>query len=318
VKKNCRIGSGLFLVALLSTTALGHEGQPHSWNELARAWSFEPVVVCGLAVTALLFAFGVYRVWTNAAPGRGISKLEVVAFAGGWFSLVIALVSPLHAWGSVLFSAHMGQHEVLMLIAAPLLVLGRPLLVFMWAAPKNLQVPIARVVKTKTVRRIWTFISIPIVAWLLHAIALWVWHIPRLFEAVFRSDLVHTCQHLSFLLSALLFWWSIIHGPQGVKGYGAGLLYLFTTSLHSGLLGALLSLTNVVWYPSYIGSTGAWGFTPLEDQQLGGLIMWIPASFVYLGAGLVMFLSWMRKVEAIDKRHGALRLPGYARQTGGR
>jgi putative membrane protein len=105
-------------------------------------------------------------------------------------------------------------------------------------------------------------------------------------------------QHLSFLFSALLFWWALIHGPRGLMGYGAAVLYVFTTSLHTGLLGALLTFASSVWYPSYIGLTDSWGLTPLEDQQLGGLITWIPAGLVYVFAALALFAGWLRESEA--------------------
>ena len=104
-------------------------------------------------------------------------------------------------------------------------------------------------------------------------------------------------QHLSFFISALLFWWALIHGPQGAMGYGAAVLYLFTTSVHSGVLGALITLAGSVWYPSYVGLTSSWGLTPLEDQQLGGLIMWIPAGLVYVVAGLALFAGWLREAD---------------------
>jgi putative membrane protein len=126
---------------------------------------------------------------------------------------------------------------------------------------------------------------------------LWVWHAPTLFQATLKSDLVHTCQHVCFLGSALLFWWALIHGPQGLMGYGAALLYLFTTSAHSGALGALITFTGSVLYPAYDKTTASWGLTALEDQQLGGLIMWVPAGLVYIGAGLALCTGWMRESE---------------------
>jgi cytochrome c oxidase assembly factor CtaG len=142
-----------------------------------------------------------------------------------------------------------------------------------------------------------------------HAIALWTWHIPFLFEAVLHIEWVHTLQHLSFLISALLFWWALLHGPQGTMGYGAAVLYLFTTSIHSGVLGALITFAGSVWYPSYKGLTVSWGLTPLEDQQLGGLIMWIPAGVVYIIAGLALFAGWMRESELrVQKRERAAKL----------
>jgi putative membrane protein len=275
-----------------------HEGQPHNWHDLARAWSFEPLVVISLALTAALFVIGLRRLWRQAAKKRVVRLWEALCFAGGWLALSVALVSPLHAWGRVLFSAHMSQHEVLMLVAAPLLVLGRPLVVFLWAFPVEWSRRIGNIGRVSWVTRSWRFVTIPLVAWLVHAEALWVWHVPILFDAVLHNDWLHTLQHLSFLVSALLFWWALIHGPQGAMGYGAAVLYVFTTSIHSGVLGALITVAGSVWYPSYIGLTNSWGLTPLEDQQLGGLIMWIPAGLVYVIAGLALFAGWMRESDA--------------------
>lgn len=273
---------------------LFHGGQPHDWHDLARAWSFEPLVVVGLVVSLVLFAVGFGRLWFES---RSTRIWEGVWFVLGWFALFVALVSPLHAWGRVLFSAHMTQHEVLMLVAAPLLVLGHPLVAFLWAFPVGWSRRIGNVGKVAWINGAWRFLTIPLVAWLVHAVALWVWHVPVLFDAVLHNEWVHTLQHLSFLLSALLFWWALIHGPQGAMGYGAGILYLFTTSIHSGVLGALITVAGSVWYPSYIGLTSSWGLTPLEDQQLGGLIMWIPAGLVYVIAGLALFAGWMREAD---------------------
>jgi cytochrome c oxidase assembly factor CtaG len=139
-----------------------------------------------------------------------------------------------------------------------------------------------------------------------------MWHVPSLFEAVLHNELVHTVQHLSFLLSALLFWWALIHA-RGWMGYGAAVLYVFTTSIHSGLLGALLTFSQTVWYPSYIGLTSSWGLTPIEDQQLGGLIMWIPAGVLYAIAGLALLAGWLRESEArvLKRQRKAALVQGY-------
>jgi cytochrome c oxidase assembly factor CtaG len=150
---------------------------------------------------------------------------------------------------------------------------------------------------------VWRAITNPLAAWLIHAVALWVWHIPVLFEAVLEREWVHTLQHLSFFLSALLFWWALIHGRERALGYGAAVLFLFTTALHSGLLGALITFAPNVWYPGYLKTTQTWGLTPLEDQQLGGLIMWIPAGLVYVVAGLALFAGWLRESEARVLKH---------------
>jgi putative membrane protein len=182
------------------------------------------------------------------------------------------------------------------------------LIAFLWALPLDWSRSLGNVAKIAWISRLWRTLTIPLMAWAVHAIALWMWHIPVLFEATLRSETVHTLQHLSFLLSALLFWWALIHGPQGAMGYGAAVLYLFTTSVHSGALGALITLAGSVWYPSYAGLTESWGLTPLEDQQLGGLIMWIPAGLVYVIAGLALFAGWLREADLRDARRERLEL----------
>jgi putative membrane protein len=298
------------LILLLAVPALAHNGKPHTWHELGRTWSFEPTVVGLLVLSGWLYWRGVRRLWrepgSEAGRRLGVRAWEAWCYAGGWFALFVALVSPLHAWGRVLFSAHMTQHEVLMLVAAPLLVLGRPLVPMLRALPVGWARAVGNAGRARWWQTVWRVITNPLVAWAIHAVALWVWHIPLLFQAVLDHEWVHTLQHLSFFLSALLFWWALVHGRQGALGYGAGVLYLFTTALHSGLLGALITFATSAWYPAYTGLTASWGLTPLEDQQLGGLIMWIPAGLVYVVAGLALFGGWLRASEARVVRREAL------------
>jgi putative membrane protein len=279
------------------TFADAHGGKPHNFHDLWFTWGRDPLVIASLALTAWLYFRGVRRVWRESGLGHGARKREVWAFACGWLALFIALVSPLHPWGEVLFSAHMTQHEVLMLVAAPLLVLSRPLVPFLWALPFAWRQSLGALGKQSVIQSVWRAVTNPLAAWAIHAVALWVWHAPLLFQATLKSDLVHTLQHLSFLGSALLFWWALIHGRQGLMGYGAAVLYMFTTSVHSGVLGALITFAGKVWYPAYSATTPSWGLTPLEDQQLGGLIMWIPAATIYIVAGLCLMAGWMRESE---------------------
>jgi putative membrane protein len=297
-----------FCIFNFAFPVFAHEGKPHTWHDLVRSWSWEPAILLCLALSGWLYFRGVKRLWHEAEKGRGLRKWEAAAYASGWFALFVALVSPLHPWGRVLFSAHMLQHEVLMLVAAPLLVLGRPLIAFLWALPVGWARRVGNLGKAEWFQRIWRTVTNPFMAWAIHAVALWVWHLPVLFQATLTNEWVHTLQHLSFLLSALLFWWALIHGRQGLMSYGAGVLYVFTTSIHSGLLGALLTFAATVWYPSYIGLTTSWGLTPIEDQQLGGLIMWIPAGLVYIVAGLALFAGWLRESERkVKRREGVAR-----------
>jgi len=293
------------LLVALVTQVSAHEIEiagPQNTSELLRAWTFEPGVIIPIVASAVLYSLGVFRL-RRASP-KSVRKSNIVYFALGWAALVLALVSPVHAWGSVLFSAHMTQHELLMLAAAPLLVLGRPVVPFLWALPRSWAITLARWSKVGAWETTWRTISNPVVAWIIHAVVLWAWHAPALFEATLENESIHALQHASFLFSALLFWWAVIHGRQRALGFGLAVLYMFTTALHSGLLGALLTFANSVWYPGYAERTAAWALTPLEDQQIGGLIMWIPAGLVYIAAGLALFAGWLRESEARARSFG--------------
>ncbi len=274
-----------------------HVEGPGSWSELARAWEFDAVPLVGLLMAAWVYRRGVRRLWAEVGRGRGLRKWEVAAFWGGWVMLAVALVSPLHPWGRVLFSAHMVQHELLMVAAAPLLVLARPGVAVMFALPRGEAREVSRMVRAEKVRRVWRTLTEPFVAWGLHAAALWVWHVPRFFQATLRSQVMHDLQHVIFFGTALLFWWALIHGRAGLRGFGVAVLYLFTTMLHSGALGALIALADEVIYPAYSRSGDAWGLSAMEDQQLGGLIMWVPAGLVYVVAALALIAGWMRVAE---------------------
>jgi cytochrome c oxidase assembly factor CtaG len=129
-------------------------------------------------------------------------------------------------------------------------------------------------------------LSAPLTAWALHAAVLWAWHAPPLFEKALHDEAWHAFQHASFFVSALLFWWAVLRPG---RGHGvAGMVLVFTTMMHTAFLGALLSLSARLWYPSYQASASALGFDPLEDQQLGGLLMWVPAGLAYLASGLAL------------------------------
>jgi putative membrane protein len=302
--------------AATASVALAHGGGhaeqttvspgPRDWRELAADWPLEPFVVLPLVVTAWVYLRGLRRMWREAGGGHGVRRWEAACFAGGWLALAVALASPLHPWGNVLFAAHMTQHELLMLVAAPLLVLGKPVVASLKALPPGKAGLLLRWTKPAWVQAAWRFVTNPLVAWFIHAVVLWAWHAPVLFRAALHNEAVHALQHLSFLLSALLFWWALLHRGHGAMAYGAAVLYLFTTAAHSGLLGALITLAGVVWYPDYLGTTQSWGLTPLEDQQLGGLIMWVPACSLYIVAGLALFAGWLRAAGERVRRREAM------------
>lgn len=266
-----------------------HENESLAPHDLWTAWTFDPGVALPLVLSAILYLRGARRT-------RGIGPRQQACFWTGWTVLALSLVSPLHPLGEVLFSAHMAQHEILMLVAAPLLVLSRPLPAFLWGLPFEWRRELGGWSKGRLVHRTWRALTAPMAAWWIHAVALWAWHAPFLFQATIGNGLVHAAQHASFLGSGLLFWWALFYA-NGERSYGLGVLYLLTTAVHTGILGALLTFARTVWYPAYSETAPLWGLTPIEDQQVGGLIMWVPAGLVYLVAGLALFAAWLRQAE---------------------
>lgn len=287
---------------LAALFVVAHAGHHHlESSEVLWWWSWEPVVVTLLAITALLYFGGVWRLWRAAGIGRGVGRLPMIAFACGWLALFIALVSPVDTLGGILFSAHMVQHELLMLVAAPLLVLGRPLIAMLWALPARWRLPVAQWTQRDPVLNAWHMLTTPLIATVLHGLALWIWHLPALYQATLGNQFIHALQHTSFVLTAALFWTSLIHGRYGRMGYGAGVAYVFITGIHSGALGALLTFAPALVYPIYGPITRQWGLDALEDQQLAGIIMWIPAGMILVGLGMALFAWWLheagRRVE---------------------
>jgi len=278
--------AGALLLLAVPATGGGHPLDQSS-ARLSIPWSFEPWGLALLAGSLALYALGVARLWRHAGRGRGVRPAHVSAFLAGWLSLGVALVSPLDALGGLLFSAHMLQHELMMVMAAPLLIIGRPLAVWAWALPPGPRKAMAPWLKRRPVAGTWHLLTEPLVAWTAHGLVLWGWHLPALFEAALRHGGVHVLQHTSFLLSALLFWW----GPLGNtprSRHGPAMFYLFSTMLHTGALGALLTFSPTLWYPTYGDGAARFGFDPVEDQQIGGLVMWVPGGLAYLAAGLAL------------------------------
>ncbi len=253
----------------------------------------QPVMVAtSIIIVLVLYAVGLARLWPHVRERVPLAA-RATAFGGGCVALAVLLLGPLDSAAPRSFALHMVQHEGLMLIAAPLLVLGRGMPLFLWAMPHGLRLSFGRALQSGTLRRPWEVLTAPLTAWLLHAAALWLWHAPPLFNAALRDPALHQWQHVTFLLSALLFWHAVLrrasHGAQGMA-----LLYLFTTTIHTGVLGALLTFARRPLYSSMEQGLAPWlGLTPLEDQQLGGLIMWVPGALVYVGMALWLMARWI-------------------------
>jgi cytochrome c oxidase assembly factor CtaG len=249
-----------------------------------------------LAVPLIVYGVGLFRVWRSAGYGHGIRPIEVLAFALGWIAMAAALLPPVDELSETWLAWHMVQHELLMVVAAPLVAVSAPLIALLWAVPSRIRRRALDAVRRRPVTVLWATVTAPVSVFLLHAVALWVWHLPALYDYALEHEGVHVVQHICFFGTAALFWWGIAHGRYGRIGYGAAVVYVFATAVHSGVLGALLTVSPRVWYAPYLTSHPS-GVTPLEDQQLAGLLMWVPAGLILAAGGLALFAAWLRESD---------------------
>jgi putative membrane protein len=271
---------------------------------LHSSWNLAPGVLAGLTLAGGAYAVGLARLWREAGHGRVVPRWRAAAYAGGVLALALALVSPLDALGETLFWGHMVQHLVLMLVAAPLLVLGAPGAVLLrLPGPAGRRRLGAWWHRRSGLRALAALLTTPLLAWGLHIATVWAWHLPAAYQAALSDERLHALEHLSFLTTALLFWWVVLQ-PTGRRrlNHGMAVLYVVTAGMLGGMLGALLTFAGRPFYPAQSAAAGAWGLTALEDQQLAGLIMWLPGGLVYLIAAAVLFVRWLRVEEIRSRR----------------
>jgi putative membrane protein len=255
-------------------------------------WGGDSGALISIVMIAVLYGIGVRRLWKSAGRGHVVSRVEVGCFYAGILVLLAALCSPLDAVADVLFSVHMLQHVLLIAVAAPLAILGAPLLPLMWALPRVWRVAAGRAWNAVGMRRGSAALARPLPAWGLHTVALWAWHLPGPYTAALASAPIHAIEHICFYTTALLMWWVAFRPLRGPGGIAGSLFVIAGTFAQSGALGAILTFSGSPWYYSQSLGAAAWHLTALEDQQLAGLIMWIPAGFIYL----VALLAVMRRV----------------------
>lgn len=267
------------LVLLWPGVAMAHGGAHHV-EPAAPGWTLEPSVLGPLALALALYLIGFVRLRARRSLWRNAG-----IFVAGWLVLTLALISPLHEAGERSFTLHMIEHELIMLVAALLLPLSRPLGVMLWALPRPARHALAN-------PGLWGALANPLAATALQALALWAWHAPPLFDRALAHTGWHVAQHLSFLLTALLFWWSMLR----TANRALAALCLFVTSIVGGALGALMAFSASPWYAAYAAmDMMPFGLTPADDQVLAGLIMWIPGGLVHAGTALVLLCAYLLK-----------------------
>ncbi|RIK35956.1 MAG: hypothetical protein DCC55_28795 [Chloroflexi bacterium] len=308
-----KIGISVALASLIfhltASRVWAHPDAPTAPHDLWRAWNWDLLLILGLGVATWRYGTGLAELWQRAGRGHSVTFWRAGAFYAGLFALFVALISPLDALSGVLFSAHMVQHLLLIVVAAPLLAFGCPPSMLWRGLPRRSRRSLARFWRQQpALRAVSHFLTQPSMAWLIHGIALWVWHAPLLYEAAVLNPWIHHLEHTSFFGTALFFWVALIPSARRSQSrYGISVLMVFTTAMHSGLLGALLTFSTTLWYRVYLFTTAAWGVTPLEDQQLAGVIMWVPANLVYLVALLLLLGQWLTTLDSTLRDGAAAR-----------
>ncbi len=286
-----RCASAVSLLACLAPVARAAlpEGDPPT---LATAWSLSAWLLLPLLVGVALYGVGIAGLWRRAGVGRGVSQWEVCAFVAGIAALCVAMVWPLDAFGAYALSAHMAQHMTLLAVAPPLLLAARPLAVASIALPRR----VSRVLHRCLHRPMTTLTRALAPATIAHIAAMSLWHLPGATAAALASEPLHWAMHASFLGAGLWFWaavWQRLRSPD--TGATAGLVALVAVMMQMGFLGALLTFAPRLLYPVYSDRALLVGLDPLVDQQLAGLVMWVPSALPYLVVGMCLIVALFRR-----------------------
>jgi putative membrane protein len=269
------------------------------------AWPSEPVLLLAVAFGAALYAIG----WFNLRERAGkpvYPAWRAWCFAAGMAALGTALLSPVAVYAEQLFFMHMIQHLLLLLIAPPLLWLGKPLVPVISGLPARVRLPVARRIGPGSVwARVGHVLTMPGVAVALYVGSVAIWHIPQFYDAAQGRTLTHDIEHLAFFVPALLYWWPIVHPSGGRRrlSVGRAIPYLLPPFLEGIIIGAMISFADRPLYETYREMEPTWGFSTVGDQQLGGLIMWVPGGMLFLIPLIGLLVTLLRQEERqVDQR----------------
>ncbi|MFL5673214.1 MAG: cytochrome c oxidase assembly protein [Chloroflexota bacterium] len=271
---------------------------PPTASTLLLDWTFEPLPTLGIVVAVGWWLWAVRRV-DAAHPGNPVPRRRTVAFLGGMTALAFALLSGIGLYDTTLFSIHMVQHVLLMLVAAPLLALGAPItLILRVSSPETRRRWVLPVLHSRVMR----FLAHPVTAWLMFATMMWAVHFSPLFNASLEDPLLHDIEHVLFLTGALFFWWpAVALDPAPYRmSHPVRIGYLFTQMTQNTFLAFVILNATEVLYRHYATLVRPWGIAALDDQRLAAGIMWIAGDAVFLTAIIAVFWGWMR-AEARDQ-----------------
>jgi putative membrane protein len=240
--------------------------------------SLHPTVLIGVALLGGLYLYGIRR-------GPPVERWRPLCFFGGLAVVLAALNGPIHDLSDrYLFWVHMAQHLLLTLVFPPLLIAGLPGWLIERALRRNVGMAVGKL------------LTHPVFAGALFSVVLLVWHTEAAYDLMMRDHSVHVVTHLMFMAAAVLLWWPVLSPTPALPRLspGMGMLYLFLVQIPMQLLGAIVTFADRPLYTWYVAAPRTWGLSPLDDQKLGGLLMWIPGNLWIWGAMSVLFFQWAK------------------------
>lgn len=272
-----------------SNLILLHEQLPAT-TPFTVEWSIHPSVIIGVVLFGALYLYGIgpsrrLSAGRQHAPGPALEWWRPVCFMGGLLVILLSLNGPMHDLSDYyLFWVHMVQHLLLTMLLPPLLLAGMP----GWLVEPALQRPAVKAVAKVLVN--------PVVAGGLFSVILLVWHTVGAYDLMMRNHDVHIATHLMFIVAALLLWWPAMSPAATLPRLGPGraMLYLFLVQLPMQLLGAMVTFADQPLYAWYVTAPRTWGLSPLDDQKIGGLLMWVVGNLWIWGAMSVLFFRWAK------------------------
>lgn len=276
------------------------------------SWEFRPDVTLILLLAGILYGRGWYRL-RRRGRGQGANGWRLAAYLSGLFAIALALLSPIDVFQSVLFFMHMIQHLLLVMVAPPLLLLANPMPFVLWGLPRQLRRRLGLLFRPSApLRRALRRSTTPGISWATFIAILIGWHDPNAYNASLRYGWLHDIEHLTFFFSGMLYWWHVVGAAPRLHKplpFAMRLIYLIGAVPFNMLLGVAIAFATQPIYTYYLSVPRVWGISALNDQQIGGAIMWIPGSMMYLLAVLVIV---SRFASADSDRPGRITRPVQA------